>query len=155
MRDSRIAAFEAMDEVYNRQKKANIAALRERERRARHGHSLKELSMYWPVAVGIVLSFFAPRLMELVTPFQPWGKWLVFPYMAILERPEVRLSGDAGLLPMWMLYVQFPLEGMLAIMALRGKVTIGGVSGQVLTYHLLGAAELFLVNCALGHFSLR
>ena len=156
MRDSRIAAFEAIDAVYAEQQRANIAALRERERRKQHGHPLKELVKYWPVAAGIVLSIFAPRLMELVAPYQPWGKWIVFPFVAILERPEVRLDGAAaGLLPSLMLYVQFPLEGRLAMIALKGKVTIGGVVGQVLIYHFLGVAELFLVNNALGHFSGR
>jgi len=45
-----------------------------------------------------------------------------------------------------MLYLQFPLEGLLAKIALRGNVRPYGVMVQVLYFHGLCIMELWLVN---------
>ena len=117
---------------------------------------MSRLVEYWPVAAGIFLSFFAPQLRDLVAPLHPWGMWLVFPFVVIAQRPEVYMGDEmAVILPMVMLYVQFPLEGLLAKIALKGNVTIPGVAGQVTFYHLLGIIELWLVNGLLGQILTR
>lgn len=144
---SHSAALEAIDALYKQETQANIAALRERRRRARVDHSLKASVEYWPVAVGIALSFFAPELRVLVEPFGQWGMWVVFPFVALAHRPEVYM-GDymAAMLPMAMLYLQFPLEGLLAKAILKGRVTPPRVILQVVYFHSLCILELWLVS---------
>lgn len=149
---NRSAALEAIDALYKQEMKANILALRERRRSLRQQKSLMHLVEYWPVAVGVFFSLFAPLLQEIVAPFKPWGMWIVFPFVSIAGRPEV-FMGDkmAVLVPMVMLYAQFPLEGLLAKIALKGNVTPLAVAGQVLFLHLLCIVELWLVNGSVWH----
>jgi hypothetical protein len=72
---------------------------------------------------------------------------IVFPFAVIAGRPEIYMGDKvAALLPTVMLYLQFPLEGYMARTVLKGKVTVRGVIIQVLFYHLLAIAELFLLN---------
>ena len=147
VRGNRSVALEAIDALYKQEMKANIAALRERRRSQRKQKSLMRLAEYWPVAVGVVISLFAPQMQEIVAPFKPWGMWIVFPFVSIAGRPEI-FMGDrlAVLVPAVMLYAQFPLEGLLARFALKGNVTVPSVLGQVLFLHALCIIELWLVN---------
>ena len=55
-------------------------------------------------------------------------------------------NGLAATLPLLILYAQFPIEGLLARFALRGRVTVARVLGQVLFLHLMGALELWLIS---------
>jgi hypothetical protein len=144
---NRSDALAAIDALYAQEMKDNIAALRERRRIRRHQQSMSRLVEYWPVAVGIILSFFAPQVRDLLAPVGQWAMWLIFPFVVIAQRPEIYMGDQmAVILPMVMLYIQFPLEGLLAKIALKGNVTISGVAGQFLFYHLLGVTELWLVN---------
>jgi hypothetical protein len=144
---NRSAALEAIDALYKQEMKANILALRERRRSQRKLKSLLRLAGYWPVAVGVVISLFAPEMQQMVAPFKPWGMWIVFPFVSIAGRPEI-FMGDrlAVLVPAVMLYAQFPLEGLIARIALKGNVTVNAVLGQVLFLHALCIIELWLVN---------
>ncbi len=146
---SHSAALEAIDALYTLEMKANLAALRDQRRRTRLHQTVSNWTEYWPVAVGIVISLFAPQLRDMVSVFRPWGMWIVFPFVSLAGRPEVYMGdGMAALLPLVMLYAQFPLEGLLARVALKGNVTLTGVFGQVLFFHTLCIIELWLVNGA-------
>ena len=146
---SRSAALEAIDALYKQEMEANIAALRERRRHTRLEKSVAHWTEYWPVAVGVVMSFFAPQVRDMLAPLQQWGMWLVFPFVALAQRPEIYMGDKmAVLLPMVMLYAQFPLEGLLAKIMLKGNVTLTGVMGQVAFFHALCIIELWLVSGA-------
>jgi hypothetical protein len=107
---------------------------------------------YWPVALGILASFFAPQLREFVEPYRPWGLWVSFPMVAISIRPEIYMGTKmASLMPMAMLYLQFPIEGLLAKIALKGNVTPYGVMVQVLYFHGLCIMQLWLLNGGFWH----
>jgi hypothetical protein len=147
LQGSRSAGISAIDALYKREMQANLAALTERRRKTRRIRSVRDWAEYWPVAVGIVISSFAPQIVALVSPFRPWGMWLAFPFASIASRPELGMNeGLAATLPLIILYAQFPLEGLLARFALRGRVTVLRVLGQMLFLHLLGALELWLVS---------
>ena len=141
------AGFDAIDALYARETQANIVALREERRRKRQQKSMIRLLEYWPVAVGVGLSFFAPMLYDMVTPFRPWGIWLAFPFVAISGRPEIYMGDHmAVILPKLMVYIQFPLEGLLAKIALKGNVTVHGVLVQVAFFHGLCIIDLWLLS---------
>ncbi len=148
---SRSDAFAAIDALYTLEMQASLAAMHERRRSSRHQRAMTRLAERWPIAVGLVLSLFAPSLREIVEPFQPWGMWLVFPFVVIATRPEV-FMGDkmAALMPQLMLYLQFPLEGFLAQAMLKGKVTVRAAFIQFLFFHILAIIEIWLVNGVLG-----
>jgi hypothetical protein len=144
-------ALRAIDALYEQEMQANMAALAEQRRKTRRFRSAISLTEYWPFAVGIALSCFAPQISEFVAPFRPWGMWLAFPFAAIAGRPEMNLNGDlATSLPLLFMYAQFPIEGLLARFALKGHVTVPRVAGQILFLHLLAIVELYLVSGPLG-----
>ena len=144
---NRSLALEAIDALYKQEMKDNILALRERRRITRQQKSLMRLAEYWPVGVGIFFAMFAPALQDIVAPFKPWGMWIVFPFVSIAGRPEI-FMGDklAAMVPTFMLYAQFPLEGLLAKIALKGNVRPPAVAAQVLLLHVLCIVELWLAN---------
>lgn len=106
---------------------------------------------FWPVAVGIVAACFAPELREVLDAvFKPWGEVMVFPFVLLLERPEMHLHGAlASALPHLMLYAEFPLEGLLAKSIIVGKVTPVAVFGRVACLHLLASTLLLMVSGAI------
>lgn len=144
---SSAAALEMIDALYRMEMKANIMALRQQQRRTRLQRSLAQWTEYWPVAIGILLSFAAPTLRQMVEPYRPWGLWVSFPMVALSIRPEILMGSTmAAYLPTAMVYLQFPLEGLLAKMALKGNVTLHGVLVQVAFFHGLCIMDLWLLN---------
>ena len=53
---------------------------------------------------------------------------------------------------MFMLYAQFPLEGLFVRMILKRRVTVPGVCGQVSGFHILALLQLWLLSGALQQF---
>jgi hypothetical protein len=123
----------------------------DRRAQERHNKRMQSLLQSWPIGVGILLALCAPIMSEVLSAFKPWGMWLVFPFVELMARPELHMGGDfQQMAPQAMLFLQFPLEGLMAKKFLRGRVTVRGVAGQVLLYHFLGAVQLWLVWRALG-----
>lgn len=137
-------------ETLRQQETAEIYARIERERREENRKRLAaEVKRLWPVAVGLLLACFAAEIRDLLVPFQPWGTWIVFPYVALARQPELQFYGSfSGAVPTVMLYAQFPLEGLLARITLKKRVTLKSVALFVFFMHFLTAAELFMVNGA-------
>lgn len=120
---------------------------------AKHRRSklMQSLADSWPIAVGMVLALCAPMMSEVLAVVKPWGMWLVFPFVELSGRPELHMGAEfQTMAPQVMLFLQFPLEGLMAKKFLRGRVTLRGVAGQVMFYHFLGAVQLWLVWRALG-----
>ncbi|HUV70318.1 MAG TPA: hypothetical protein VMW15_11695 [Terracidiphilus sp.] len=145
-------ALEAIDALYKRETQANLAALRERHRRKQLKQSIASWIELWPVALGIILSYFTPQLREIVAPFGRWGMWIVFPLEALSERPELYMGYKVAMfLPTLMFYAQYPLEGLLAKTILKGNMTIPRVMVEVAYFHALCVVELWLVSGGLWH----
>jgi hypothetical protein len=126
---------------------AAIARLHRRLELERKRLSRQYWFRFWPVAVGITVAFVAPQLREtLDLLFKPWGEGLVFPFVVLLERPELHLHSSS--LPNLMLYAEFPLEGLLAKSTISGKVTPLAVLGRVVCLHLLVGTLLLILSGA-------
>lgn len=118
-----------------------------RRERARSGLRL------WPIGVGLLLAVFAPALCGFLSRSHPWGLWLVFPFALLARRPELQLSNQiASFLPPFILYAQFPLEGLAALLVLRRHVTLSGVTGQIFYFHFLAALQLVMLSGMLTPF---
>lgn len=140
-----------LDALYEQELQTNLAALQENRRKNRRHRSLRDWTDSWPLAAGIVLSVFTPQLHHLIEPYRPWGQWIVFPFAAFLNRPEMNLKGDAAYtLPLAFMYLQFPIEGLLARVGLRGRVTLPRCLGLVLLLHACALLELWLANGRFG-----
>ncbi len=144
---NRSNALEAVEALYAMETQANLAALRERQRNNKQQKMVNHYLEYWPMCVGIAISLVASPIHDMLQPLGTWAMSIVFPFVVIAGRPEVYMGDKvAALLPVAMLYLQFPLEGFMARTVLKGKVTVHGVIVQVLFYHMLAIAELFLLN---------
>jgi hypothetical protein len=101
----------------------------------------------WPIAVGLLLSLVAAPLGAFLMRSHPWGMWLVFPFTLLAHRPEVAVNERlAHTLPRIILYAQFPIEGLVALLAVRKRVTVPGVTGQIFYFHFLAAVQLAMVT---------
>lgn len=149
--DNHVTALRAIDALYEQEMHANLAALSERRRKTRSYQSAAAWAEYWPFALGIAISCFVPQIRDFIDAYRPWGMWLAFPFAAIANRPEVSSGGGIiSNLPLFLMYAQFPVEGLMARIAQRGNVTVLRVVGQVLFLHLFALLELWLVNSPLG-----
>jgi hypothetical protein len=101
----------------------------------------------WPIAAGLLLGLFAPELRALMMKFEPWGMWLVFPFALLAGQPEFRTIAQAvHNLPLVVLYLQFPVEGLIVLLALRRRVTVPAVAGRVFYLHYLAALQLLMIG---------
>jgi hypothetical protein len=101
---------------------------------------------WWPLAAGIALSCVAPQLRDLVSVWDPWGMRLVFPYVLLCGRHELGLSDEmARMLPQLMLFLQFPLEGLLTRFTMSRGIRLPGALLQLILIHALGAVVLTLI----------
>jgi hypothetical protein len=104
---------------------------------------------WWPVAAGVVLGCLAPQLSSLMASYEPWGPRIVFPFVQFVGLHEIGMSAElTRTLPQLMLYLQFPLEGLLTKSNLSRGVKISTALGQLVFLHALCVFVLWLV--ALG-----
>ena len=118
-------ALRVIEALYDLELQANIAVIREEQRDERRHRSLAEWSSYWPVALGILGSSLQPEMRM--------GSWM------------------AAMLPTAAMYLQFPLEGLLARFTLRKGLTVRRVIEQVGCFHGLCIVDLWLLNGGVGH----
>jgi hypothetical protein len=101
---------------------------------------------WWPLAAGIAISCIAPQLRDLVSGWDPWGMRIVFPYVLLCGRRELGLSDEmTRMLPQIMLFLQFPLEGLLTRFTFSRGIRLPGALLQLLLIHGLGAVVLTLL----------
>jgi hypothetical protein len=125
---------------------AGLALLEERRRTERDERQLKRLLNMWPVGVGLLLAAFAPVLRAVTDSYGPWFTALVFPFVVLAERPELQVGPITHFLPGFMLYAQFPIEGLLARIILRRPVLPISVTVQIMLFHFLGIVEVWMLN---------
>jgi hypothetical protein len=139
-----------------RQIEAERAVFRACQRLQLFKRFLRWVVRLWPVAAGLLLGLVAPQLRALLFRFEPWAAGVVFPFAALARRPELHMGARlAGSLPLLFLYAQFPVEGLVARIAVRRRVSVAGVAGQVFYFHFLGALQLLMVSGAVGRILAR
>jgi hypothetical protein len=146
-----ISGFDAVEAIYQQEMQANLAAMSRQRQKSRRYESATSWFEYWPFAVGIAVSCFVPQMQGIVEAFKPWGMWLLFPFAAIANRPEITSGNDIiANVPLFFMFAQFPIEGLMARFALRKHVTVLRVIAMVLVLHLFALVELWLVNSPLS-----
>jgi hypothetical protein len=110
--------------------------------RSRHRFS----TVVWPFLIGVVLSIFALEISSVLGDLNPWFLRLVFPFAQLVDRPEFGLRWElGGYLPLIVLFLQFPLEGLWVTMNLRLRGRMSFVFAPLIFLHLVGAFVLFLL----------
>ena len=146
-------------EVEQQQVSLLIAAFHRSQRVERRYQSLLSLVSLWPVALGVLLGFYAPMLRDFVANSAPWALNLLFPFSALVGERGLNLSWDtAQALAQFLLYAQFPLEGLLVRMALKHRqdlrVDMFKVFGHVTCLHVFAVLYLVLVSGSLSQIRL-
>jgi glucose uptake protein GlcU len=103
---------------------------------------------WWPLVLGIIVTPFAVKSATLMALTGPDGLRLLYPWMLI---PKLHLFGlsDSVSDPISqaMMYLQFPLYGLFAMMIHRWKGAMAAIL-QVSLLHLLSVGLLFLISRA-------
>jgi hypothetical protein len=136
------------EELRRQEAAAGLALLEEKRRDERDEKRLRNLLSMWPLGVGILLAGFAPAMMSVAEAAGPVSVMLIFPFVVLASRPELQVGPITHILPTFMLYAQFPIEGLLARIILRRPVLPISVTVQVLLFHFLGIVEVWMLNGA-------
>lgn len=129
-----------------RERDAGLALLDARRKEEERRRVLQQVIEMWPLWLGMVVGMFGPAIAFVAQAFGPWCMTLVFPFVALAQRPEIQVGPITRLLPNLMLYIQFPIEGWLAYIVLRHRVKPLSVVWQVALFHFLGLAELWMLT---------
>lgn len=131
-----------------------LAAFHRRLRVERRIRSLWSLVSLWPVVVGVLLGVYAPTLRDLAANSSaPWVVTLLFPFSVLVGERGLHFSWDtAHALAQIVLYVQFPLEGLMACIVLKHRVSLFKVSGRVAFLHAFAVLYLVLATGSLNQF---
>ena len=106
---------------------------------------------WWPVAAGVVLGCLSPLLSSLLAAYEPWGPRIVFPFVQFVGLHEIGMSAElTRTLPQLMLYLQFPLEGLLTKNSLSRGVKITTALGHLIFLHAVCVMVLWLVSLGGG-----
>lgn len=101
----------------------------------------------WPLVVGVCLGLLAPEAIKVAGALGYWGEKLLFPFALLAARPEFGYgAGVAKALSKIALYLQFPLEGALAMFALRRHMRLRTTIGWLALLHVAAAALLWLLE---------
>lgn len=144
-----IAAWEAQRKRELEESMAVLHARREAERREQLRRRIVAL---WPLGLGVLLGLLGPEIEFVAETLGPWCMTLVYPFVELALRPEIQVGPITHMLPTVMLYTQFPIEGLLALIVLKRRVRPMSVIWQVSLFHFLGLAELWMLSGSLKGF---
>jgi hypothetical protein len=91
--------------------------------------------------------FMAPTLQSELLYAPPWVMWIVFPFVVLTGRRDLGISPEiTDTLPTVILFIQFPLEGLLAFWSLSRRAPVAVALAPAFFLHLGGLFVLLLVN---------
>ncbi len=124
-----------------------IASMGEEENRHHRLEKAAGVDLWGPLLLGICLAAFATYLWN--QSQWVWGQLgplIVFPYLLLSSRPELGMSQDlASHLSHYMLYLQFPLEGLIVTLGIARGHRISGALARMLVLHGLGVFVVWLL----------
>ncbi len=97
---------------------------------------------WWPVLLGIAVTPFTARMASVLALGGPWPLRMLYPFSQLLQRHELRLNeATADTLAQWMMYLQFPLEGLWMRFLLKYRSLLVSLLG-VVALHLIAVGLL-------------
>lgn len=141
----------AAAEIERQQLSHLLAAFHRRLRFERQIRSLRSLVSLWPVVLGVLLGAYAPELRDLAANSAPWAVTLLFPFSVLVGERGLHFSWDtAHALAQFLLYAQFPLEGLMARIVLKHRVGLFKVLGRVVFLHVFAMLYFVLASGSLN-----
>jgi len=108
------------------------------------------LEICWPLVAGLILGYLSPYFHDLLANDDRWVTWVVFPFVELAGRHDLRLSPEMSrTLPWLILYLQFPLEGLLTMWNLRRRASLAFAVALTMSLHAAGAFALWLLSLTL------
>jgi hypothetical protein len=106
-----------------------------------------KLTSFWPVAVGLFLSGFAPEWHAMAAQAGLWAMRFTFPYAMLATHREIGIDARmAGLLPQFAIFAQLPLDGLMMTLAIARGKNLKTAIVQVTMVHALCAFVLWLLT---------
>jgi len=97
------------------------------------------IEICWPLVGGVILAFVAQYLYNELLWAPHWVMWLVFPFVVLTGRRDIGLNEQlTTILPQVILYLQFPIEGIIAYFSLTRRAHVAVALGPALFIHLAG-----------------
>lgn len=145
-RRERKRAITAWEADRKRERDASLAVLQARRKAEERTRVQRQVIELWPMWLGMVVGMFGPAIAFVAQMLGSWCMALVFPFVVLAQRPEIQVGPLTHMLPGLMVYIQFPIEGWLAYIVLRHHVRPLGVVWQLILFHFLGLAELWMLS---------
>jgi hypothetical protein len=107
----------------------------------------KFIEICWPLAGGLILACVAPYLYSELLWAPHWVMWIVFPFVVLSGRRDLGLSGElTTILPPVILYIQFPIEGILAYLSLSRRAPVTLALAPAVFLHAAGWFVLTMLS---------
>jgi hypothetical protein len=137
-------------EIQRQQLLAYLDTYHDQRRSDRSVQFWRQVFSYWPVGLGLVFGFCAPYLHNLVSdPTVTTATWLptfLFPFASVTSQHDFHMSRTmADSVSQALLYLQFPLDGLLSRVLLRQRVDVLTVCRKVTFFHIF--AVLYIGLC--------
>ena len=101
----------------------------------------------WPFAVGLCLGLLAPEAIKVAGALGYWGEKLSFPFTLLAARPEFDYGpSESKVLSTLALYLQFPVEGALAMLNLRRHFPLRQTMSRLAILPIAGAGMLWMFD---------
>jgi hypothetical protein len=95
--------------------------------------------LWWPLLLGLAVTPFTVHAASILALEGPAGLRMLYPYVLLAQQPSLDFS-------QWMMYLQFPLYGLLMVLVLRFK-GIATALGAAIFVHAAG----ILAQLAMAH----
>ncbi len=107
----------------------------------------KFIAICWPLVGGVILAFMAPTLQSDLLHAPEWAMWLTFPFVVLTGRRDLGIPPlVTDVLPTAILFLQFPVEGLLAFGGLKNRAPLAGALAPAFFIHVGGLFVNLLVN---------
>lgn len=90
---------------------------------------------FWPLVVCLAITPFAVRGADIVALEGPRPFALLYPWIEVLRCPAFHLSADlVSTLSQWLLYLQFPIYGVLMTLACRADKHLRAITTGIIAH---------------------
>ena len=139
-------------DLERRETEKRIAALHRQMHWERRVKFYRNLASFWPIALGVALSLYAPSLRDMAGSYASWAAKLLLPLWALtaLHQAPV-LWSDLPAVSQFMLYAQFPLDGLIACRLVRQRSSLWNVGGQLAFLHAIFLLCITLETASFVH----
>jgi hypothetical protein len=111
----------------------------------------KFIEICWPLAGGLILACVSQYIYNELLWAPHWVMWLVFPFVVLTQRRDLGLDEQlTAILPQVILYIQFPLEGVLAYLSLKRRAHAAVALAPAAFLHLAGWFILAMLSMTIA-----